>query len=226
VSPFPTRSEQGIPALGVVLLLGCAVYVAALADVLFTGSLGWGLGAVLVAGSALAAARVARRDLLFAVVAPPLAFAAGTLAVVPFTAASSDASFPLGTVLAFAGALGGGAPLLGSAVLAAGVLALVRWELDRRGMTQVEPAGAPGGEGALGPSQHVHEPDAGGAEESDGTAEDEPPVPADATMVMVEAGETAATTNRAGENRAGENRAGENRDGENRDAEEAEAKSA
>lgn len=132
VSPFPTRAEQGIPALGAVLLLACTVYIAALGDVLLTGSLGWGLGAVLIVGSAVAAARVARRDLAFAVVAPPLAFAAGTFAAVPFTAAAHEESFPLGTALAFAGALGGGAPLLGAGVLCAGVLALVRWELGRR----------------------------------------------------------------------------------------------
>lgn len=139
VSPFPTRAGEGLPALGAVLLLGCAVYVAALVDVTLTGSLGWGLGVVLVVGSIAAAARLARRDLPFAVVTPPLAFAVGTAAAVPFTAASREVSFPLGTILAFAGALGGGAPLLGAAVVAAATVGGVRWELDRRSGRRAEP---------------------------------------------------------------------------------------
>lgn len=139
VSPFPSRPGEGLPALGVVLLLGCAVYIGALVDVTLTGSLGWVLGIVLVAGSLAAAARVARRDLVFAVVAPPLAFAAGTAAVVPYTAAAREEGFPLGSVLAFAGALGGGAPLLATAVLLAAGIAAVRWKLERRAVGRVAP---------------------------------------------------------------------------------------
>ncbi|RZS87287.1 hypothetical protein EV189_2712 [Motilibacter rhizosphaerae] len=130
--PLFPDPDAGLPASGAGLLLSTAAFLGGLVDVALTGSLGWGFGTAFVVGSGALGLRLAGRDLVFAAILPPLAYAVAAFLCVPLTAAAHESRFPLGLALALGGALGTGAPLLLLALAAGCGAAGTRWALERR----------------------------------------------------------------------------------------------
>ena len=73
--PGRTYEGQGLTATGVAVVVLALSLVGLLVDAFTGGGIGWLFGACFVASSAYAAAQVRQRDLVWAVIDPPLVFA-------------------------------------------------------------------------------------------------------------------------------------------------------
>lgn len=97
-----------------------------LIDVITTRSLGWVFSACFLITSAWTAARVVRRDLLVAVIAPPLVFAVAAFIALQLLPSQSSGRWLLRQGLDLATTLALGAPILLGGTAIAGCIALVR----------------------------------------------------------------------------------------------------
>ena len=96
-APGPARGHQPrrstLTALGVFLVVTVPSALAAAADSLLTGTVHWIFGIVFVAASFHAATLVRRRDLLAAVIVPPIAYSVGLLTAVQFGVLTAGGGF-------------------------------------------------------------------------------------------------------------------------------------
>ena len=127
VPVFPTRPHEGIPATGATLVLSAVVSLAALVDIAVSGRPGHFSAAVFVLGCGAVAARLVRRDLSAALLAPPLVFAAVAVIAVQFVArGGSVRAYAVDEVLGLGAALGSGAPALFAGLALSGAVAAAR----------------------------------------------------------------------------------------------------
>jgi hypothetical protein len=97
-----------------------------LIDIITTRSLGWGFAGAFLLVTVWTALRVVRRDLLVAVIAPPLVFAVAALLTLQLLPAASAGRWPVRQALDLATTLALGAPVLLGGTAIAGVIALAR----------------------------------------------------------------------------------------------------
>jgi hypothetical protein len=115
-----------------VVLLSLVTGIALVLDLLVGTGLGWAFGIGFALGCGWTAWRVRRRDLLSALVAPPLVFAAAVLVADEVVGGSSPGRFPVRQALDLATSLADGAPLLLVGCSAAGAVVLLRRSRDPR----------------------------------------------------------------------------------------------
>lgn len=82
VSRQQSQRRPALTAFGVLLMVTLPTMAAAAVDAWFTGSVHWLFSLVFVAAAFHAATLVRRRDLLAAVIVPPIAYSAGLLVAV------------------------------------------------------------------------------------------------------------------------------------------------
>lgn len=141
---FPRRPSEGMPALGVTLVLAVLCLAGAIVDVALSRHLGVCFATAYVLGSGWVGARVLRNDLLAAVVAPPLVFGIVAFVAVQIVARDTGSQGLLvDEILAMGGALGSGAPVMYAGLALAGGLALVRLLAERAGRRSTAAATRP-----------------------------------------------------------------------------------
>lgn len=127
--PARTHGSPGLTVPGVVVV-GLAISLVGLLLDLFTGGgLGWLFGCSFVLGSAYTALQVRQRDLLAAVIVPPLLFA-GLLLVASLFTGSGGVTTKLADVAVELVDLG---PFLWVGTGVAAAIVVVRWRRSRQG---------------------------------------------------------------------------------------------
>lgn len=146
VSRQQTQRRPALTASGVFLVVTVPSVLAAVVDAWFTGTVHWIFGPVFVAAAFRAAALVRRRDLLAAVIVPPIAYCLGLLAAV--WCGVLEAGGGLTDDLASVGALLAlkPRPLFLGTVLAAALVA-ARWAGTRKRVRARRPSAGPSGAG-------------------------------------------------------------------------------
>lgn len=114
------------------MLLGLVTAVALSVDLVVGTGLGLVFAAGFVLGCGWVAARVRRADLMAALVAPPLVFAAAVLVADQVVGGGSPGRFPVRQVLDLTTSLADGAPVLALGCGLAGAIVLVRRSRARR----------------------------------------------------------------------------------------------